>query len=50
MKVQIFFSTLFRRWVSRLSVHREGNSIDCQKWDNMYDSVIGGRMERYTSK
>ena len=50
MKVKIFLSSLVKRWITHISTDRGGHGIDCQKWDNMYDSVISGRMERYSSK
>ena len=50
MKAKIFLSTLFERWISALTTKREGSGINYQKWDNLYDSVICGRMERHSSK
>ncbi len=47
MKMKHFFLTLFERCVSLFSINRNGDALDCQKWDDMYDSVLYGRMTRH---
>ncbi len=47
MKKRHFFLSSYKYLVSIFTVTRGGRAINSHKWDDMYESVISKRMEKY---